>query len=124
MRLVCVDARFVDDGFHLAHDVSRVVCSNVASFAVFPARDLSKSGKGAKASKPSYRAGEPLTFTLDDSRELMGWVNDLSAVYRALTSQSAEQQAGPAAGAHAEPRASEAPLPSQFESKPVWASYS
>ena len=66
----------------MRRDVSSVDCKTMSSFSIvmlIELKDVSAKGKG----KPLAKAGESLSFTMDDSKELTQWVNDLSSVWRA-----------------------------------------
>ena len=64
-------------------DVSRIVCDSLNSFKIVIAAELKDGGKSGKG-KALHKAGESLAFSTDDSRELTAWVNDLTAVWKAL----------------------------------------
>ena len=65
-------------------DVSRVVCNSMGSFSIALARDIRDArDKGGKA-KAMHKAGDNLSFSMEDSKELTAWVNDLTNVWRAL----------------------------------------
>ena len=53
----------------------KVACSDIKSFTIVLA---SAPPKGGKAAKP----GETLVFSAEDSGELIGWANDLTAVWK------------------------------------------
>ena len=51
----------------------RVVCE-------WRAQDVKNGGK---SSKTIHKAGESIAFSMDDSKELTAWVNDLTNVWKA-----------------------------------------
>ena len=67
-----------------------ILCA-VVTLAFCPQKDKVKlppnwkkaKDKAGKA-KALHKAGESLTFAMDDSKELTAWVNDLTNVWRAL----------------------------------------
>ena len=65
-------------------DVSRVVCNSMSSFSITLAREVKDAKDKAGKAKALHKAGESLTFAMDDSKELTAWVNDLTNVWRAL----------------------------------------
>ena len=65
--------------------VARVVCASMQSFSITLSTDIADGKKGAKASKPLYKAGDSLVFSSDDSKELTAWVNDLTNVWKACS---------------------------------------
>lgn len=71
---------------NLRGEVQRVACTDMKSFSLVLGATLGGQG----TSKTKHKPGESLPFVCEDSKELTGWVNDLTAVVRAH-----------AAGAHA-----------------------
>jgi len=71
----------------MASQVSRVVCNSMSTFAIVLSAEIVSPGPKGKPGKPIAKAGESINFTMDDSKELTGWVTDLTAVVRAYQQQ-------------------------------------
>ena len=57
---------------------------SMSSFSIVLLTELKDPGaKNAAKAKPVAKAGDSLGFSLDDSKELTQWVNDLTDVWRA-----------------------------------------
>ena len=61
-------------------DVGRVMCTSLNAFTITLSQEIKDSGKKGKL---LHKAGDNLQFSLDDSKELTGWVNDLTNVWKA-----------------------------------------